>query len=443
MKLVLSSLLFTCILLPKLYAQDLKFLSDDNMTNCKSHLAPIIDQDIQAKTKELDGWKKYGADYEKQKAQAQNELNQLVSNKTNIDQLVTERTSKWGGYHSQMKNLYKEDLIPPVRDQDSIGWCYASSSADLLNHYMAVKKLAPYKTGDFEKKNLESLISPVGIAHQYNREKADKAYDKEVADGKFANDQIKKDFVSVADGGDIDVALKIALDRGVCFENELPSEDGFIPELKKATKGIEEISGYNRTDNLRTHFNNIYYGTCDAYQSTLILFPELKNQDSDVKKILSTLKGREAIKALTALGCSKKNKIDPKPKVKIVKAVDLKSTPDGFLFKNNDKVMEELDSALDKGTIAAIDYDAGTFMDRAESGSLKYPHNSVVVGRTLDKNCSPVYVLKNSYGEHLAGTPSPCEALIKANKKLSCEGGYIFVPVDELKKSVSTVTYLE
>ena len=39
-----------------------------------------------------------------------------------------------GDKSTKVVNLIRE--MPPIRDQDGIGWCYSFTSADLLTHYL-------------------------------------------------------------------------------------------------------------------------------------------------------------------------------------------------------------------------------------------------------------------------------------------------------------------
>jgi hypothetical protein len=330
-----------------------------------------------------------------------------------------------------MKKNYEEDLIPPVRDQDSIGWCYAMSSADLLSFHMAKNKIAPYQKGDFSKNNASSIVSGIGIAHQYNSKVRDKEFDSEVLS------ENEKNFVGIAEGGDVAEALEHSLKSGICFEDQLSSEDTLIPELHTKRKQILAGKTYSRSDNLRQLYNQVYTGQCSE-DALKILFPDFS---SDNLKVISHLKGREAMKELSKIACPEKTKIEPKPKIKTKMAKNFGFDPQKqtTTFDDNKEIISMVDTALDSGKIVAVDWDAQSMFNPAYEKELHYPHNSIVVGKTLDKNCKPAYVVKNSYGNNEV---SPCEKLV-TNKNLSCEGGYIVIPVDELKKTMSGVTYLE
>lgn len=330
-----------------------------------------------------------------------------------------------------MKKNYEEDLIPPVRDQDSIGWCYAMSSADLLSFHMAKNKIAPYQKGDFSNKKSSSIVSGVGIAHQYNLKIRDKEFDQEVISEK------EKNFVGVAEGGDVADAIEQSLKSGICFEDQLSSEDTLIPELHSKRKQIIAGKTYTRSDNLRQLYNQVYLGQC-SQDALKVLFPEFT---TDNLKVISELKGRDAMKELSKIACPEKTKIEPKPKIKSKMAKNFGYDPQKqtTTFDDNKEIVTLVDNALDSGKIVAVDWDAQSMFGPAHEKELMYPHNSIIVGKVLDKNCKPAYVVKNSYGDNEI---SPCEELV-TNKNLKCEGGYIIIPEEELKKTMSGVTYLE
>jgi hypothetical protein len=350
--------------------------------------------------------------------------------------------------HSEMQKLFDDDLVPPVKDQDSIGWCYAMTSADLVSNFMARKSIAPYKKGDFKNKNRSAIVSGDGIAHAYNAGSMDKEYSETIFYNKKTKsapgDKDKKSFTAIANGGETNVALKKAISKGVCFEDQLSSEDTLLPELKSKTKQILTGIKYNRTDDTRQLYNSLYYSDLDANCKADILKifdPSLSNEVID---IISKLQGREALAELSKHICPNKTIISPTPKIVSVEAKGMAAYQgeDWTNFTDNTKVVESLNKGLSDGKIVSIDWDAGLMFNRSEKNKIYYPHASIVVGRTLDKDCKPSYVIKNSYGEHIDNLPSPCSGLV-TNKKLSCEGGYIIVPEEELKMSLFGAVYLE
>lgn len=113
------------------------------------------------------------------------------------------------------------DFFSSPRSQDSIGWCYGFSAADLLS---------------------AELGKPVSAAH------ASILYNKKVQGNFFWRLAYKfqsSEFDEVYEGGFAKKALKLMQkNKKVCLEEDLPFDENYSGELERLIKELESLKGY-------------------------------------------------------------------------------------------------------------------------------------------------------------------------------------------------------
>ncbi len=319
---------------------------------------------------------------------------------------------------------YKNNVRPPietVRHQDSVGWCFAFSSADLLS----------YK---YNKK-----ISAVDIAITFNENNITKK-----VESLFENS------ASNIEGGFAFTALEHAIKKGVCFEKDLPSEGYTDSNLLKLIQDLETMSKnyleyinysyvpadhgilstpgyfyYNKKKSKKTS-REIYknYFSCNAtskrYQEA---FPNITFQQ--FMNVLHNSTTKKIYKEMSAVSCKRKRPTKP-PEVKWELEIggggkDLINIFDKQL--NNDNIVEML-------------YFSSTLFE--PNYKLNGRHSSIIVGRRFNEKTEDCeYLVRNSYGPNCA----PYDKMYKKYNR--CNKGMIWVPESLISESAYEATWLE
>ncbi|WP_413580776.1 C1 family peptidase [Bdellovibrio sp. HCB288] len=287
--------------------------------------------------------------------------------------------------------------MPPIRNQDSVGWCYAFTAADLLS----------YKT----KKNISA--ADIALEDQNNW-----------------IDSIERGFKgsTAADfkGGWVDHSLKSMQKKGLCLETDLSSEDNsggtFADSLRSLDSwGRASIAAKSRDCN-------------NLYAESKRLFPG--STLSDLQEVVKTSSKRDFINNLREKSCKR---IPAKYEV-------VTMTKQGFHSKIYDKLnrsrpekdyAQALDEQLSSKNPVGVSIDANGFSDR-RSPALTYdnsaPHAVSVVGRRFNESTGQCeYLLRNSYGAGCSGYDSTLE----------CTKGMIWMPKPDLMSRTWGLSYVK
>lgn len=270
--------------------------------------------------------------------------------------------------------------MPPVRDQDGVGWCYAFTAADLVS----------FKTG----KN----ISPIAISTVYN--------------GGILN-SLRKRFIGTSEeefsGGYVHEALEKSLKQGFCLESELNSSDLAFANISKTVSKIEALRK-KRGKGL----------TCDEYSQVRDVFKSLSQYE--VERVLEESSNASFFSDLVEKSCKTKIPVSERLEVKSSK-VDL------FSSTRSMKVIEE---QLEKGNIVGIAYDFDMIDLEPNDRSSNF-HASTVIGRRWNaktNNCE--LLVRNSYGRGCSYRP-----------EIECDKGNLWVPKHLVDLYLRRVDYLE
>lgn len=374
------------------------------------------------------------------------------------------------------KSIDLHSEMGPPRDQDSIGWCYGFTGADLLGHYLyktnAREVIGPDRNADYRSR--EYAVSAVGLSVYFNRAK-NNLYFANVGNVKNAEELAKKYKKNVvAESGNIYDALLAAKNSGFCFEKDLPSENfGFVLDHRCAVKGK-----CNLDEMLKIVFDeSAAPKSCESNPAIKKLFPTLK--ENSISYILLVTEKMNAIERLTSVACRKRFTkhlfAENKPEVFRYTLNDPKSAkykPE-FIATTLNAMMSKIDSVLDKKTPVGISYFAD-FLLSAKPNE-KSPHASSLIGKRFNPaTCEVEYILRNSWGGHCdiynIENPkyAPCTLAVKKetdskkiyeqmrkcraefppvsrNSKVSCDPqtGNAYVSRSELMKHLYGVTYIQ
>ena len=283
--------------------------------------------------------------------------------------------------------------LPPVRDQDSIGWCYAFTAADLLSFKL--------------KKN----ISAVDIALNYNKE-----YNKEEYNNTLSHKILE--LLEIVDeetfeGGQIDKSIKyLNANSGACLESNMRSDDNTYGELYS---------------NILTLKNSLDENPNACENEVKSIFP---NQDmNSLLKIAAETNKNSLLEELRHQNCL--------PRIPVEK-FKIKSESDVEKFETAKKItpyLDTIDKQLSENNIIGIGYHAQILFqknDHPDDSIKPTPHGSSVVGRRFnEKNGECEYLIRNAQGRS-------CDYY-----DFDCEEGNIWLPRSKLNMGLFGVTYLE
>lgn len=289
---------------------------------------------------------------------------------------------------SSDKSTKKVNLISemsPIKDQDSIGWCYGFAAADLLTHYLYKTKGRDVQgnTGWADYRVKSANVSAMALATMYNQNTRSD-YSKSLNNKSLQELKSSKKKV-VAEGGTLPGALFIAKYKGFCFERDVSSEDfSYVEDYRCAIK--------NRC-NIGEILEIIYNGpkekiSCNDLFTIQKVFPGLKIQN--IKNILVTSAKQDALSNLVNLSCKKKftNKFRSSQPHYEHKSIQIGSP--------SNELMEFLDNHLNRGIPVGIMYYADFLTGRSGNASA---HASSIVGKAYNPaTCEVEYILKNSWG---------------------------------------------
>ncbi len=234
-----------------------------------------------------------------------------------------------------------------VRDQDSVGWCYAFTAADLLSY------------------KLKQKISAADIAVTHN-------------DGiltRLAKKHLPVD-ESKFNGGQIDYAIKKIQKKGACLEKNFLSEDNGYGDLASTLQLL--------STGIRKNYANI-----------CAMFAEKTFRSLNSTQLLDIIKhsaNEDLVVNLAEKAC------EPRININNIKmtTLDLSNVPDELGLIN------AIDKQLDSNNIIGITYYAGVLKDI--NADLNSPHASSIIDRRFNektKECE--YLIRNSHGRSEKG----------------------------------------
>lgn len=312
------------------------------------------------------------------------EKNNLTSNKVKngdlVKDLIEMNNEKDFTKPEDCGTVNLKDRFPPVRNQDSIGWCYAFSSADMLG----------FKTG--------YPVSAIDIAVNYTSQKKPHSQ-RSISEGELHKD-IQEGYFSEA--------FDIITTKGICKESDSPSE--YFGENKDIADFIK--SAENPFNNIYTQ-NSFLHAVkkkplCSAKEA-----PSLK----EISKVISYSLPSNIMYNLNNSRCDNK-------RIKVNKD-DYKLTT---LSGQRSKIVQSLDEQLNKKQPSLISYNSG-FLKNNRAPAL---HVSLVIGRRFNQNnlkCE--YLIRNSWG-------TDCKKYAKPySNPENCDQGNIWVAQEVMYQNIN------
>ncbi|MGE3609787.1 MAG: hypothetical protein AB7I27_09405 [Bacteriovoracaceae bacterium] len=274
------------------------------------------------------------------------------------------------------------ERLGPIRNQDSISTCFAFTAADLLT----------YKLGQ--------RISGIDIA-LYKR-------------GYFTR-MMMDSLGPLKVGGEVPDAFQGSLERGWCLEKDFPSEDNIMGgdyyALFKKIRDYKKLLKMNEAQ------------VCEVKDLLSSVFPK-NDRDKLFENFLRSTED-QLLKDLAGDSCKR------------IKGKDIKlvTKSRNFLFDNINELRDSMDKQLDQNNILGFAYNAKILKNKdAQVQSALAAHTSLIVGRRPNpKTGKCEYLIRNSYGRSCS----------MYDPRLACEEGYLWMPVDSLKRAMHEVYYVK
>ena len=286
---------------------------------------------------------------------------------------------------------------------NSVGWCYAFASADLVSH------------------KLKKRVSAADIGINFNHFVGSKN-----ASGLTTG---VREETGMLEGGQQEKAVAATNDqaRGFCPEEVLKSDTfGNYAQNDSLLQSLRLTSNLHR----ERHDMECTVGTTAAGKMlTQLKLPE-------IAAITSRFEGDQTRKWYELAQANCKGKRIKLPRGTKVSHLKKKA--------GVDKLQYEMDNQLERGNVATVSFDLAHLpltsgfwnkMPHSIRMAFSVHHALTLVGRELDPNTGQcVYKFRNSWG-------SVCND--KNDWNAGCKDGYLYVPRDEMKYALEDITWLE
>lgn len=353
------------------------------------------------------------------------DLNQLhhIAGSTVPQALRDHLVVKAGEARSACGDVDRRAEMPPVRDQDSIGWCYAYAAADLVSHRsgqnvsaidLAMNYNLHQNFGNVLRGYLETARNV-----EIDWENRSVEFNRELLDGFLSlNEEVTE-----REGGWSENAINILSGRGYCLESTLPSdsyETAQIGSLLQALGNLEQ--GVSSAKGAPEKPTDEYLAGefCQRYGS---LLGEL-NVNIGMEELFSAIGNRTVIELFyeRSMDACRENRVRVDGR-----AIQVRSHEAG-----EGGLVGLIDQQLNNGGISGINYHVDLVGATAGENSL---HASSIVGRRWsEESRSCQYLIRNSWGESCVSYGAMADR---------CESGHIWVDGADLEDRSIGVFYFE
>jgi hypothetical protein len=269
--------------------------------------------------------------------------------------------------------------LGPPRDQDSIGWCYAFSAADLLS----------YRLGE--------RVSAADLAVQYNQQ-----------DFRSRSLSFMRSLTGSTlppEGGWPSSAIQAAIRRGgACRERDFRSDD----------------NGYNNLMDTMRILQRVHSGDPErCLTAARGTFPRIPTES--ISEVLNT-SSSNLVNELAERACR------PRLNLEGIQVGNM-----NFPLSRSESMIEKIDQILGQNQPIEASYTTGC-IEAADCDGRGGLHSSLVVGRRFNASTGACeYLIRNSWGRS-------CRS---QGRGMDCEQGNVWVPKHQLHRGLYGVTYLE
>lgn len=290
-------------------------------------------------------------------------------------------------------------FLSTPRDQDSMGWCYAYASADLLS----------IKTGKaisaLDMTIVNNLAYNTGISNIFNQDKITHS------------------------GSTITKAIKATEQYGVCLEKDMPSNSNAFSDYANSTAALVENLQSLRTQILEKDLTFQQFSSStlcnDTMKSVTKFFPKISL--ANVYEILKKSNWEHINSSLYRM----EQKACGNKKISLSKNMEIMQVTSGWFDKDNN-MFSAIDQQLSRNNAVVASYDDSIITRGGDGGA----HANVIIGRQVkDGKC--MYLLKNTWG--------PGCAYYNKNIQKDCiaNEGAFWIEKEILGKTLYGVTYIK
>jgi hypothetical protein len=307
--------------------------------------------------------------------------------------------------------------MPPVRDQDTIGWCYAFVAADLASFHIG------------------KAISAIDMAVAHNETRRSRPKVSWLPSLGHVDLPEVDARESTIEYGNVKRTIDQANTRGYCLEADAPSDDALYSDLRGGLERAEQIAASNPQSILapppqvRDTQEGLVTVSYQEPPSAMSRFLEESSslfacEEQPGHPFLSTLNVFEFDAILKESDASNivRNSIERACRNRISAQVDITIVGEKFTDAIHAQLSQERPSSF-------------TYSEQVLLGGTLDPnggHDSLIVGRRWnEKNQTCDLLVRNSWG-------STCEPYT-----FPCEDGHIWVPDRELMKATVKVQYVQ
>ena len=268
------------------------------------------------------------------------------------------------------------NLLPPHRDQDSIGWCYAFVAADLVSAKLG-KDISGFDVAlGYESKAFKDAIVTPG---------------------------------SIGEGGDVSRAIRAGWNVGYCEEKNIaPPPSGLFYHVGPLMKTLEGV--YKKMEGMAV-------SVCDLQSSFSHISKNLKIQDFE--NILKASTYSEALELLRKRACPNRTSINQEFKIEEV-----------FYPNTNYEAKYVIQDHLLKNRPVGINVDLRSILKEANLEEAA-AHAMLVIGQERNEQNECVFIVRNSWGKS-------CSAFDR--EKVTCERDGTLRIRPEVLKTILTGT---
>lgn len=302
------------------------------------------------------------------------------------------------------KNPKLREMFSTPRNQDSIGWCYGFSAADLISAELGESVSAFHSSAIYNKHIDNNFLEKTNTKLQQF----------------FSNSSELK---QVYEGGFVGAAIAYAVKEGsICTEKAMPYDADYSGQVMKLVKDLEFLK--TLVENSKLSENDICEEVKSKIPVSLSILPNTKYLDV----YHALLKGElnQELEKMISKSCAGNKLAVPKFKVKHLYPPMIDHNTDWESERT--KYFKKIGDLLAIGKPIAIDYEL------SHVSSQKGAHVSVVVAKRWNRNKNKCeYKIRNSWGQSCY-----------LNKNVECvrEEGSFWVDEGIFYEMVSDITYI-
>lgn len=371
-----------------------------------------------------------------------------------------------------VKPIDMSSSFGPIRNQDSIGWCYAHVAADMIGHHISnnggahILNMNPETQLDMTKK--ENMISANSIAINYNDRVFRNYYkmfkqwntDDFIQHNSDARLGIKKkrsiwdifrrkpnrtkEYEVVAEAGNTAASINITLRQTFCLEESMPSDD-FNLVFGHESCNSKEAGGCELQALLRTIYDFEKDGQggeswCKAEKAIKEMFPNMSI--NKIPNIMLESHRANIFNNLKDATCNYKFQPRKAPTA-VEDRIDYETSCNDY-FKGrkegrcgfdefNEELFVKLDEKLEQGQVVGIAYKSDFLQGR--EGHSSGGHASTIVGQRLNpETCQKEYILRNSWGPGCLQYQQEDPEVWDCTEKIPFSHSYAEVLLEEMRQ---------